>query len=304
MEKVKQIFCADKNICPVIAKQNAQNKWELWHLSNCHEREEAKYEHRLFKGHAYEAVEATESTTGRTLIKVLEDGIWREIILIQPPIVADMYISTAWIPSSDASSPMWIRNYRIDTEGESLEDLLERGAGIKTILIDLASTLYWAYVKNAKNVASIIDYFLKNGIDVNEKDEWGKTALMNACCGRDSNIVRLLLENGAKVNEKDKRGTTALMNACHARIMKIYRLFKENDVNVNEIEFSTKTRFMFPGCIWNVEIDIIKLLLDHGAWINEKDKDGKTALTYACRKSNLDAVKLLLEHGAKVNDII
>ena len=32
--------------------------------------------------------------------------------------------------------------------------------------------------------------------------------------------------------------------------------------------------------------------------INAQDKNGKTALQYACESQNLEVVKLLLEHGA------
>ena len=81
MEKMIPIFASDKNHCPLVAKQNAHNKWELWHLSD---EKEAKYDFRVFKEHEYDAVEVTNSTTGRALIKVLKDGEWREIVFIQP----------------------------------------------------------------------------------------------------------------------------------------------------------------------------------------------------------------------------
>ena len=41
----------------------------------------------------------TDSTTGRTLIKVLEKGVWREIVFIEPPIVADL---TKWLVKKGA----------------------------------------------------------------------------------------------------------------------------------------------------------------------------------------------------------
>ena len=270
MEKEKQIFCADKNICPVIAKQNAQNKWELWHLSNCHEREEeAKYEHRLFEGHAYDAVEAKDSTTGRTLIKVLEDGIWREIVLIQPPIVVDDDTDIVWQHSNDTITPMWIKYFRAFKKSESLEDLLERGAGIKTILIDLTDALVEAFGVNVEKMTSITDYFFKNGIDVNEKDEWGNTAFINACRAGYETIVKLLLDNGANVNDKTNHGETALMYASQYK--------------------------------WDT--DVAKWLLEKGANVNEKDKWGGTALTYAFDVSNFASIRLLLNHGSDINGL-
>ena len=52
-------------------------------------------------------------------------------------------------------------------------------------------------------------------------------------------------------------------------------------------------------------LDTVKLLIENGADINIKEKDGWTALMLACRNSNtessLETVKLLLENGANVN---
>ena len=268
MEKVKQIFCADKNICPVIAKQNAQKRWELWALSNClkpEKRKKAKYESRLFEGHMFDAVEATNSTTGRTLIKVLEDGIWHDIVFIQPPIVADGYMSAIWQYSID-TTPMWIKYFRIDKETETLESMLERGAGIKTILIDLTDAADNTLLENAEKMIPITEYFLKKGIDANEKDEWGNTALINACRSGYETIMKLLLDNGANVNDKTNDGQTALMYASQYK--------------------------------WDA-----KWLLEKGANVNEKDKWGNTALTYAFDESNFDGVRLLLNHGSDINGL-
>ncbi|MDR2651489.1 MAG: hypothetical protein LBC68_04130, partial [Prevotellaceae bacterium] len=70
----KQIFCADPHICAIIAKRNLQNKWELWGLSDVLETGEAKYETRLFQENEYDAVEAVNTTSGRTHIKLLQDN--------------------------------------------------------------------------------------------------------------------------------------------------------------------------------------------------------------------------------------
>ena len=48
-------------------------------------------------------------------------------------------------------------------------------------------------------------------------------------------------------------------------------------------------------------LEKMKLLLDHGAYINETDENGWTALMFAAKKSNLNGVKLLLDRGADVN---
>ena len=46
----------------------------------------------------------------------------------------------------------------------------------------------------------------------------------------------------------------------------------------------------------------IQLLLDHGADINNRIRQGWTPLHLAVRSGKVDAVRLLLQHGANVND--
>jgi ankyrin repeat protein len=47
------------------------------------------------------------------------------------------------------------------------------------------------------------------------------------------------------------------------------------------------------------QIEVIQLLLEKGAKIQAKDKDGKTALKLAQSAGMSDVAKLLQEHGAR-----
>ena len=73
------------------------------------------------------------------------------------------------------------------------------------------------------------------GGDVNDKDSYGRTALMMAVWTRHNSIVKLLLEQPAlKVNEKDSGGQTALHyamwknNAEGARMLLLHPGFHFN----------------------------------------------------------------------------
>lgn len=284
MEAVKQIFCGDNDFYPLIAKQNKSNKWELYGYTGTDDEgmsshfgitivikgymetdgtSKASYARRLFHQQEFEAIETENSTTGRTIIKVLQSGKWREIVFIQPPRVVGIEYSQTWEYS--LLEPMRLV-YVWGDEDESLESVLKRGAGIKTILIDLAlTTTYDITEKSSNNIISLMEYFLKNGIDVNEKDEWGDTALHYSCRGGNINIIKLLLENGANINEKNKKGHTAWAYA--------------------------------KG---ECSIDIIKMLLAYGADINEESM-GTTILEDACSENDFEMVKFLLEQGADTN---
>ncbi len=60
---------------------------------------------------------------------------------------------------------------------------------------------------------------IASGVDVNQKDEWGITLLMEICYYIKSPeiIVKIFLENGANANAVDKWGRDALNYAKRAR---------------------------------------------------------------------------------------
>jgi ankyrin repeat protein len=77
-----------------------------------------------------------------------------------------------------------------------------------------------------------------------------------------------LVELGADVNVKNKYGDTALIATIDRT---------------------------------SIDKDIVKLLIDNGANVNDTDRDGFTALMHAAKKGDKDIVQLLLENGADTN---
>lgn len=84
-------------------------------------------------------------------------------------------------------------------------------------------------------------------------------------------IKYLIEERGLLLNKFTGRGITPLQECCH----KVY-------TNVSR-----------PN--------LVKLLIENGAYINTKDKNGHTALMYACSGGSFEIVKLLIEAGADKN---
>ena len=61
--------------------------------------------------------------------------------------------------------------------------------------------------RNVKEVEAA----MTNGIDVNAKDDNGRTALIEAAIYGRTEIAELLLQHGADVNAKDTKNRTALL---------------------------------------------------------------------------------------------
>jgi ankyrin repeat protein len=71
-----------------------------------------------------------------------------------------------------------------------------------------------------------VKQLLKEGVDVNTKDEDGWTALMYACLKGEKKVAEFLIEKGVDVNAKDKNGRTALMIAKENGYDEIFKLLK------------------------------------------------------------------------------
>ena len=60
-----------------------------------------------------------------------------------------------------------------------------------------------------------------------------------------------------------------------------------------------KTALMFASK--NGHLEIAKLLIENGAYLNAADRSGQTATSYALRNDKLETAIFLLEHGAKTD---
>ena len=107
-----------------------------------------------------------------------------------------------------------------------------------------------------RNHLDILQAFLDCEINVNVKDRFGRTALIQSCYNNHEEAVGLLLGENADANVQNNDGWTALMYA---------------------------SQFGY--------IEIVQLLLDHGADTNLKNDNGRTALDLASVGHIKDKIK-------------
>ena len=177
----------------------------------------------------------------------------------------------------------------------------------------------------------MVKLLLENGSlkGINDQDNKGLTALMYAVSSENLDIVKLLLEYCADIkNLKNSNNKTALDLAEDGKNTsknnKIYDLLKDTDklryqliqavargdlnaaqslinqgVPIN-IKNTNGDNLLQTACFKPKDFDMVNLLLNNGAgeFINNQNKVGTTALTYAVLQNNLPLVKLLLENGA------
>lgn len=128
-----------------------------------------------------------------------------------------------------------------------------------------------------KTAKSLID----SVADVNSTDYYGKSCLMTACSVGKRDMVQMLIENGADVNAKDKEGDSSIFQ------LKSYRDKKRRWIQTAKGSLTN-----------NEDVEILKLLIEQGADVNVRDKDGITPLFLV---SSFEVAEMLVENGAEVN---
>jgi serine/threonine-protein phosphatase 6 regulatory ankyrin repeat subunit B len=145
-----------------------------------------------------------------------------------------------------------------------------------------------------------VNEFLSQEIDINSKDEQGKTPLIYAVDNSHEGIAELLITHGADVNIKDENGRTPLCSAVLSGDLEIAELLISKGADVNEKlnDFS-----LLRYALWLENIDMARLLVHSGAPFDVADRDGQTAFRHAVDYGQKELVDLFVSKGADVSNI-
>ncbi|KAL6880631.1 hypothetical protein ACP4OV_012196 [Aristida adscensionis] len=169
---------------------------------------------------------------------------------------------------------------------EEIEFMLARGQ------LELPVTLCFAA---SKGDDFLLHKLLKRGIDPNESDNHGRTALHVAASSGSEQCIKLLLEHGADPNATDSAGKVPLWEALCRKHHAAVQLLVDAGADLSSGDAALYTRAAVEG-------DDLALLEDvarHGVDVAEACWDGgATALHHAVRRGSAGMARLLLERGA------
>jgi ankyrin repeat protein len=176
---------------------------------------------------------------------------------------------------------------------ELIKALLKHGANpyINDSRGEGHTLLHYAALRGHSATVRIL---LENQMDPNAKDNQGNTPLMFA----EFDCARLLIEYRADVNARNNQGETALMLCDNP---KTSQLLLDHKADVNAQDKVGQTALLSAvrsGERVGVDLTRARILLQQGAKVSIKDKNGKTVLDYA-RADNVTAVIPILEEAAK-----
>lgn len=159
----------------------------------------------------------------------------------------------------------------------------------------------------------VVGLLLDKGANVNLLSLWEKGApLHNAALAKSADTVRLLLQRGAKTEIQDGSGFTPLMQAVIQHDPDTILALLEGGAVIDTR--STLNSMITPLVIaasnaspldHQAYLQILRLLLDHGADINYQAGDGNTPLIAAAASSDTalayDKARLLIERDARLD---
>ena len=241
-------------------------------------------------------------------------------------------------------------NYKADIEeqGESFRYLVFPPDDMWNVSkFESAYTCPPLFLAAANGNLDILSYLFEQGGNVNASssseyaDPWSlpsefddylpiwRTPLIVALTNGHNDAFTFLIDKGADVNLQDHVGYTALHHAVESRNFDAVSCLVHNGAGVNLFTSINKHTPLMLAC-QSYNMDAINFLLNKGADVNLQDRDGNSALHFACSdicywliqnladvnmcdnhnctplmqassKSDVKKVAMLIENGAKVD---
>ncbi len=151
-----------------------------------------------------------------------------------------------------------------------------------------------------KDVAGIdrIKELIRNGADLNAKNQIDMSALMYASWYDQKEIVKILIDNGADVNLGNKFDNTALQFASRMGHIETVEILLTKGVNVKKYDQGAKS--LIEASLLNHR-EITEIMIRSHVNLDKMDRTGMTALMRASEGGHKEIVEILMCAGADVN---
>jgi serine/threonine-protein phosphatase 6 regulatory ankyrin repeat subunit B len=174
--------------------------------------------------------------------------------------------------------------------------LLDHGANAKVLNNKKENALMRAALFGDTSTISLL---LSKGLDINAQDNDGLTALINSIFNVNRLVTVQLLDRGADPDLVAAFSLTAVSAAVTYNDTESVIAILKKAKTIDAPDDGGRTSLMWAAYNEHDNVAIIQALLDKGANVNLKAKDGSTALSWALKKGNTATVALLKKAGAK-----
>ncbi|KAK8912864.1 Ankyrin repeat domain-containing protein 17 [Metarhizium anisopliae] len=158
--------------------------------------------------------------------------------------------------------------------------------------------LYWTARQGYEDM---INFLLDQGADIDVRDEFGATPLLNSAENGQNTIAKLLLDHGASMEIGNIKWATPLLRAAQNGHEIIAKLLLDRGANIEATDMYNDGPLITAAK--HGRETVVKVLLDRGANIEGRKTSALTPLLYAASKGHKSTVKLLLDRGANIKAI-
>uniref|UniRef100_A0A8D1BMC9 Fibronectin type 3 and ankyrin repeat domains protein 1 n=1 Tax=Sus scrofa TaxID=9823 RepID=A0A8D1BMC9_PIG len=144
----------------------------------------------------------------------------------------------------------------------------------------------------------LVKILVSHGTDVTLRSGSGKDSLMLACYAGHLDVVKYLRRHGASWDTRDLGGCTALHWAADGGHCNVIEWMIKDGCEVDAVDTGSGWTPLLRVSAVSGNQKVASLLIDAGADVNVKDKDGKTPLMVAVLNNHEELVQLLLDKGA------
>ena len=203
---------------------------------------------------------------------------------------------------------MWgVQQHRVSDLQDALimEDLdrfkalLNQGANIHQRCMFGFTLLHMAVGRQEFGVEFTME-LLDRGADISARDERQKTPLHHACFHGNSKVASLLLDKGADIRAKDDMNWTPIQWACESCSIETMKLLIAKGADFRFQDYDEDNGNTLLHRVYR-DLLVAKALVGFGLDVNRRNLSLQTPLHCACQKGNDDLVRYLLDVGACVH---
>ena len=183
-----------------------------------------------------------------------------------------------------------------------LESFIKNEGDVNTKYDD-KSLLHFAIDNCEKNYFEIIELLINSGADVNSHQSYFKETPLHRICARRKpriDVVQLLLDRGANVNAENISGKTPVFYCSFSYSVELLNLLVKHGADIKHTDKYKNTLLHDDYLDCNTENfeEFLKILITLGFNINQKNNVGHTPL-YLCKDKYIE--KILIKYGREID---
>lgn len=169
---------------------------------------------------------------------------------------------------------------------EMVKFLLGKSDPVSTV--EYAKNRGLLYTAARKGYTEIVNLLLKYGVPINATDMYGMNPIHWAALNNEVAVIEMMLKYGADIKAENGWGLTPLQIAIR-------------EGQIENLENVSYRIGLLNLVVTNSYTEIVLLLLGHEVPINDTDMQVFGPLQWAALRNEIQIARLILEHGANVN---